>query len=239
MMLDPKRRAVLAEYQFTRLIAATKSVPVALTQLPPEVWRDAFAAMAAGRSGWFREALIFAWVYMINHLRQAFPERQEVVQLFEVAGLAAPPDLPELVRIWRGGCATSIDQLAALPSWTLDRGLACFYVTSHQARGTPGSPMLLSATVPRDAIVAWLDHNLEREVLLRAPPERVTLEGDAAEWHAAGEEAADRRQARWEQLFKTGQVTAFHLHGLRLLRQAGLDQRNGMPTLPLLSEPNR
>lgn len=93
---------------------------------------------------------------ILDWFTEASPET-----VMKPADQAALAGLPEMVAVWRGAPVTPLAQARAALSWTLDRGQAEWFADGHARR--TGRAILLEATIPRSAIVAYLDEGGRRE----------------------------------------------------------------------------
>jgi hypothetical protein len=86
--------------------------------------------------------------------------------------------LPEQVTAYRGTVQAEVDDQPYIGvCWTLKRDAAVFFATTHgRFRNTASPPVLLTTTVPRDAICGLLTGREEDEVLLDAARLAFTVE---------------------------------------------------------------
>lgn len=75
--------------------------------------------------------------------------------------------LPKRVTIYRGTVKDEYESGECGVCWTLSRETAVWFATKHgRFRNTASRPVLLSATVPKDAICGLLTDRNEQEVLI-------------------------------------------------------------------------
>lgn len=177
--------AVKVELEFVQLVRAFGSEPGAIARIPEINWRPVFLSLAANRSSYLKEALRFVQLEMPAVFERAVPDRAERIAIYDAAGFTLPPDMPDPVTLWRGGCEPSVEKLRRGTSWTTDRGVACFYAAHWWLAGLPGDPLVIKATLPRAMVLAVVSE-CERETLLRAPPAAVEVDGTVAEWRVTG-----------------------------------------------------
>jgi hypothetical protein len=105
------------------------------------------------------------------------------------ADFPAPDDLPATVTVWRGG-DVPLARLRRGLAWTLDRDIACWFA----CRFTPPRPLVVSAAVPRAAILARFTDRDEDEVVVFDPGE-VVVDGAPDDWRGACEVQRAQREA--------------------------------------------
>jgi 8-oxo-dGTP pyrophosphatase MutT (NUDIX family) len=129
-----------------------------------------------------RAALHLAWLVEWESVQGAMP-RRELHEAFRAARFPLPA-LPERVTIWRGGRGVSVGKLREGLSWTLDRSVACWAACALQGHKPDLAPLVIRATVPRDAILFVSDAMREAEAVV-FDPGPVTVDGDAEDWASA------------------------------------------------------
>lgn len=107
-------------------------------------------------------------------LSDSRPGHEEMMSSIEQATLGA---LPESVNIYRG---VGHPDYACGFAWTIDRERAAWYAgyagracIRARVEGDIGAPSLVRGTIPREAIIAYLEGRGDAEVV--ALPERVTI----------------------------------------------------------------
>lgn len=127
------------------------------SQRPPD--RDALRALLLRLNDAHQPALL-----------AAVPDRRELVAMFRTAAFPIP-ELPERVTVWRGAAGEDAAEVAAGLSWTLSRVTAIGYALTRHEEGHPGRPMIVGATIAREALV-FHDAGcirLQAEVIFDAP----------------------------------------------------------------------
>ncbi|WP_373509220.1 hypothetical protein [Thiocapsa sp.] len=110
------------------------------------------------------------------------------------AAFPLPEDMPETVTVWRGTSALTRPQAVRGLSWTLDRDLACWFAMRFADRN--GSPLLLTARVPRSEIMLDTDERNEREAVIFR--KRAKVDGPQEDWARGFAAIRDDRQQRAE-----------------------------------------
>jgi hypothetical protein len=105
-------------------------------------------------------------------------------EMFRQAGCSLPPDIPQIVRVWRGTAGRTLEQACEGLCWTLSREVACWFATLHEHR-PPVNPIVVTASIRSDQIL-FFDHDdglHEEEVVL----DRISCgeidPGGETEWH--------------------------------------------------------
>jgi hypothetical protein len=112
----------------------------------------------------FRVFLQSVWEHDHRHVSAAAGKRVNLEAMFRYAAFSLPEDIPETVTVWRGTSALPRAQAVRGVSWTLDRDLACWFAMRFADRN--GSPLLLTARVPRSEILLYTDERSEREAVI-------------------------------------------------------------------------
>lgn len=128
-----------------------------------------------------REALTSVWGHDHGWLTRTFTQKQ-LVALFRRAAFDVS-HLPERLTVWRGTRATLPYATRGL-AWTTDPATAAWFAVLYRFRSTDGyrllgprsnTPIVLTATVSRQQVLAAFDRRQESELLL-APPDTATLD---------------------------------------------------------------
>lgn len=111
--------------------------------------------------------------------------RKRLQLFFQYARFSPPSELPNIVRVWRGGSGKSLKQLSDGLAWTTDRDVACWF--AMRFGHLYGSPIVISAEVKKTEISLYTNTCNESEVVLFniATP---NIDGDVSDWaegHAA------------------------------------------------------
>lgn len=142
----------------------------------------------------FRAFLQSVWEHDHRHLIAAAGRRFDLEAMFRYAAFPLPEDMPETVTVWRGTSALTRAQAVRGLSWTLDRGLACWFAMRFADRN--GSPLLLTARVPRSEIMLDTDERNEREAVIFR--KRAKVDGPPEDWARGFAAIRDDRQQRAE-----------------------------------------
>jgi hypothetical protein len=85
-------------------------------------------------------------------------------------GVSALASLPALIRVFRGTVGAEVESGRVGVSWTIDRAKAAWFATKHGRFRNASSPaVILSLTVPREAVRAAFFEREEGELLLDGP----------------------------------------------------------------------
>lgn len=148
----------------------------------------------------FREFFESVWNHDHRHVMAAAGTRRRLQSIFRYADFPLPDDLGNEVQVWRGTSALSFRKASAGFSWTLDRDVACWFAMRFSDRN--GSPLVLSATVPKLDIALYTNERSEQEVVLLVPP-TAAIDGDAIDWEFVFEQK--ERQIRADKAAGLGQ----------------------------------
>lgn len=148
----------------------------------------------------FREFFGGVWQHDHRHVIDAAGTRRRLQAMFRYADFPLPDDFGNEVQVWRGTSALSFRKASAGFSWTLDRDVACWFAMRFADRN--GSPLVLSATVPRSDIALYTNERSEQEVVLLVPP-TAAIDGDAIDWEFVYEQK--ERQIRADKAAGLGQ----------------------------------
>jgi hypothetical protein len=129
-----------------------------------------------------RAALHPAWLADWESVQAAIP-RGELREAFRAARFPLPP-LPDRITIWRGGRGVTVGKLREGLSWTLDRSVACWAACAQLEERPDLAPLVIRATVPRDAILFVSDTMREAEAVVFDPGPAV-VDGDVDDWASA------------------------------------------------------
>lgn len=155
--------------------------PALLALRPPE-WRTLLVALRDHGAPHLGEVVLFAQLWAPEAMYVAYPDLAEYAALLQAGGWGPPADLPELVSIWRGGRAASVEDLRAGRSWTTDRVVASSFAIDRRLCGVPGRSLVIKATVPRSQVASLVEPIVLSEIVLHALPSVVAIDGDEAEW---------------------------------------------------------
>lgn len=136
----------------------------------------------------FRRALGAAWDHDHQETLEAAGSRRKLVAWFTYAAFSIPPDLPEIVTIWRGVSATTRPLAALGLSWTTRREVAAWFAMRFASPERP--PLLIRRAVPRKRLVYWSDERGEGEVIPRDVDFNVEVDGAPEDWTAAAQKCA-------------------------------------------------
>lgn len=117
------------------------------------------------------ETLSFMRVLWRTYFGAGRPCREHLMAPGERDALAA---LEEQVTIHRGYSSVDPSEWRG-PSWTLDESIAHRFACLRVDGGHPGLPHVATVTVPRDHIVAFLNHRYEQEAIVLDPGDNVRL----------------------------------------------------------------
>ena len=132
----------------------------------------------------YRAFLQSVWEHDHRHVIAAAGKRINLEAMFRYAAFPLPEDMPETVTVWRGTSALTRAQAVRGLSWTLDRDQACWFAMRFAERN--GSPLVLTARVPRSEILLYTDERNEREAVVFR--KRAKVDGSPEDWargHAA------------------------------------------------------
>lgn len=151
------------------------------------MWRAKVARPA------YRVFLQSVWEHDHRHLISAAEgSRRRLRAMFRYAAFPVPPELPEVVPVWRGTSALTIHQALRGYSWTTDRAVACWFAMRFADKND--RPLVLRSEVKRAAIAMFTDERSEREVLLLNPPS-AAIDGSEVEWRQSYESVERCRRA--------------------------------------------
>jgi hypothetical protein len=126
----------------------------------------------------FRAFMQSVWEHDHRHVIAAAGTRRDLEAMFRYAAFPLPTDMPETVTVWRGTSALSRLEAARGLSWTLDRDRACWFAMRFAE--CKGSPLVLSARVPRSEILLYTDEGQEREAVVFR--KRAKVDGTPDDW---------------------------------------------------------
>lgn len=198
---------------FTRAVAE-RDPASAVLELPPHLRAAGLRLLAQHAPLWqLREALEEAWIDGHTALVAGFT-RGELLALFRRADFPLPGELPDPLRLWRGGAGRPPEELAQGIAWTRERDIAAAYAVRHSER-FGGRPLLICRTVSRETVVF---HDLsmgQGETLTDAPVAGVEVDPapDLREAAARGE-AAYRRY--FEDLMQDPHAVLLHAGARRI-----------------------
>ena len=127
----------------------------------------------------FRQLLSIAWSHDHAELVKAAGSRRRLSAIFRYAQFSTE-GLPRVVQVWRGASGGDVSWVARGFSWTLDRDVACWF--AMRRAGVYGSPLVLRAEVPREAVALHDNERGENEVVLVKAP-GYAIDGNEDEWH--------------------------------------------------------
>lgn len=108
-------------------------------------------------------------------------------EMFHMARLALPPDIPPPLRVWRGTTGRTLEQAREGLCWTLNRNAACWFATLCDQREA-GDPIVVTALIgPKKILFYDQDDGLcESEVVLDRINEAEIDPGSETEWLESG-----------------------------------------------------
>ncbi|MFZ2218221.1 MAG: hypothetical protein WAV85_05995 [Rhodoferax sp.] len=127
----------------------------------------------------FRVYLGMTWDHDHRYVIEAAKTRRTLAYMFRYAAFPLPAELPEVVTVWRGSSALTFEATRARYSWTTDRDLACWF--AMRFAGDNGSPLVLTADIPKRDIALFTNDRNESEAVLMRPP-AARIDGDAGDW---------------------------------------------------------
>lgn len=141
-----------------------------------------------------REALTAAWNCQYALIVGTLRKPAQVSRLFRAAAFPLPPDLPEMVPVWRGAAGIPVETAARGLSWSVRRDVACAFALD---RNGGRDPVVLRRVVPRAAVLAVFDAFDDAEAVIdpTAALPAVTVDGCVEEWRAARSREHARKRA--------------------------------------------
>ena len=136
----------------------------------------------------FRAYLLSTWLHDHRSVEGAAQTRRTLGYMFRYAAFPLPAELPEVVTVWRGSSALTFEATRARYSWTTDRDLACWF--AMRFAGDNGSPLVLTADIPKRDIALFTNDRNESEAVLMRPP-AARLDGDLSDWTACHQRQQD------------------------------------------------
>jgi hypothetical protein len=127
----------------------------------------------------FSEALGRAWSLSHQAVLDAVNNRRSLRAMFKYADCSIPDDLPPVLQVWRGFAGASLAKGKRGLSWTLSRDVACFFAMRWEF--TRKHPLVITANVPRGAVLHFSDDRGEAEVILFDVRE-AAVDGGEADW---------------------------------------------------------
>lgn len=129
----------------------------------------------------YRVLLSATWGHDHRYVIDAAQTRRTLGCMFRYAAFPLPDELPDVVTVWRGTSCLPIKEARAGYSWSTDRDCACWFAMRFADRN--GSPLVLTAEVPKRDIALFTSERSESEaVLMRQPAARI--DGDVSDWTA-------------------------------------------------------
>lgn len=175
-----------AECYMDAALAGDTDAAESLVFAAPNAMRPALACLFWRRripDAAYRAVLANVWNHDHHYLLDQVT-RQQVVAMFRAAQF--PTDhLPATVRIWRGTSRVEQQTSTGL-SWTLRRDIACWFATTWMmAQKAAGRLRVVTAEVPRSAVLMHHTDRNEEEVVC-VGVKRATVDGTAEDWLARG-----------------------------------------------------
>ena len=143
-------------------VDAAFSLYVALTSKKRGNMAVAFWRAGAPREV-FRRMLGAVWDHDHHELIAAAGTRRRLRALFHYAQFDTS-NLPDVVQVWRGASGLTAEQVESGYAWSLDRDVACWF--AMRRTGTYGTPVVLTAHIPRKSVVFYTDERNEKEVVI-------------------------------------------------------------------------
>ena len=112
----------------------------------------------------YQALLSAAWNHDHQWVIAAAGSRRTLGAMFRYAGFPLPPDLPDMVPVWRGTSGVTKKQAIRGYSWTVDRNVACWFAMRHAKYY--GKSLVLAANVSKVAIVHYGNERNEKEVVI-------------------------------------------------------------------------
>lgn len=138
----------------------------------------------------YRKLLEAAWNHDHQHVTVAAGNRRRLRAMFQYAQFPLP-DLPEIVRAWRGTSGMTKAQASKGPSWTLDRNVACWFATRFAA--SYGSPLVLTADIRRSSILHYGNERDEHEIVV-LDELKVSVDGNQIDWRCRFDDWENRKK---------------------------------------------
>lgn len=139
----------------------------------------------------FGEALDLAWSLSHASVLDSV-NRGELRAMFRYSDFSIPSDFPPLVQAWRGFADVPLAEGKRGLSWTLNRDVACFFAMRFETRK---QPLVITASVPRSAVLHYTNDRQEHEVILFDVRD-AAADGNIEDWAArAAAYQSARRQA--------------------------------------------
>lgn len=127
----------------------------------------------------YRVFLGSTWMHDHREVEAAAQNRRTLAHMFRYAAFASPPELPDMVTVWRGTSYLPIKEAQTGYSWTTDKDMACWFAMRFAS--TNGKPLVLTANVSKREIAMFTNDRGENEVLLLRPP-TARIDGNASDW---------------------------------------------------------
>ena len=142
----------------------------------------------------FREILANAWELDHREVIAAIGTKRGLEEMFRKASFEPPAEMPELVTLYRGTSALPFSAAKCGCSWTTDKKVAAFF--AMRFAGSNGQPLVLRATVPKNAIVFYSNERSEREAVC-FHVRGAKIDGNPEEWEELMEQfQQEKRQSQ-------------------------------------------
>ena len=167
--LVPRLRKELPSYalrHFDGALAGDEDAAGSLIVAAPNGYRDAIPLLMylRGMGGpAYGAALSRAWYPDNDAVLDTVRHRGRLKAMFR-RGAFILPELPDVVRLWRGTTGLNVRTAERGVSWTLDRNIACFFASRFGMK-LPGAPLVIAADVPREMLVFHTDERSEAQVV--------------------------------------------------------------------------
>jgi hypothetical protein len=146
----------------------------------------------------YRAAFDSTWNHDHNWLLSDM-SRHGLRDMFCWAAFPIPAEIPAMVDIWRGVSGQrSVRQVARGLSWTIDRDMACWFAMRFTS--PKRKPMVLKATMPRDALFYPYNERDEYEVVCFDAGAAAAIDGGPEDWAAGAERVMQEHTASLEEL---------------------------------------
>jgi hypothetical protein len=142
----------------------------------------------------YRAYLASVWLHDHGHVVQAAQTRARLRHMFRYAQFPIPPELPDVVTVWRGTCYGSQDEAKMGYSWTMDRDVACWF--AMRFGGANASSVVLRADIPKADVLLVNDERSEREIVFLGGAHIAEVDGDPVDWLMGFERFASTKAQR-------------------------------------------
>lgn len=202
-LIEQRLRSILEEWAEPHLAAALEGDIDAASNLVYAASNDKRGILAVAFWRYrvpivaYRTLLSMAWDHDHELVINAAGNRRTLRAMFSYAAFPLP-ELPDVVRVWRGTSGITRAQAARGLSWTLERDVACWFAMRH-VETSKRTPLVLACDVPRADILLYHDERGEKEVVtFRAPTP--WIDDRPEEWRHAYEKHQARIRAHNDSL---------------------------------------